>query len=57
LVVANFDGVFCYGGFVVSVVIELMGKCIGGTISVVDGRGGNGIFGSICFCCFGGFCW
>ena len=34
-----------------------MGKCIGGAIIVVDGQGGNGIFGSICFCCFGSFCW
>ena len=41
--------------FVVSVVMESTSKCIGGTIIVVDGRGGTGIFGSICFWCFGVF--
>ena len=57
LVVAGGNGGFCCGGFVESVVMKSMGECIGGRIIVVDGRGGNGIFGSIRFCCFRGFCW
>ena len=37
--------------------MKSMGKYIGGRIIVIDGRGGNSIFGFIRFFLFGGFCW